>query len=290
LLSLEEQTRVFFYIMKRPTVQLQHKFDRLQRLLHSMNSALVAYSGGVDSSFLICIARYCIKDVVAVTAVSETYTKKELEFAKEFCRWLGVRHRIIHTHELRNKNFSRNPRQRCYYCKKELFSQLRAIARREKIHYLLDASNTDDIKDFRPGSKAKKEFSVVSPLQKAGLRKQDIRTLSRQYGLPSWNKPQMACLASRIPYNEVITRRKLRRIENAEDYLRSVVRIVGNIRVRTHDGKARIEVDKEHIDRLVGNKQLISTFRKLGFRCVTVDAKGFRSGSMNENMNERKLL
>ncbi|MFC1709044.1 ATP-dependent sacrificial sulfur transferase LarE [Candidatus Omnitrophota bacterium] len=258
------------------------KLKLLKSTIGKMGSVLIAYSGGLDSSFLLKVAQDCLGDkVLAVTAVSETYTKKELEFAKSFCRQFNIKHKIIKTSELSNKNFSSNPENRCYFCKKELFSKLKKIASKNRIKHIIDATNVDDRSDFRPGTKAKDELGILSPLDKAGITKSEIRSLSRRLNLPSWDKPQMACLASRIQYGGRITRQRLRRVEKAEDFLCQKLGINGNIRVRDYGKLARIEVDKINIPLLVKNNGFASRFRKFGFEYVIVDLEGYRTGSMN---------
>ncbi|MFH1622318.1 MAG: ATP-dependent sacrificial sulfur transferase LarE [Candidatus Omnitrophota bacterium] len=267
----------------------QKKLKRLKDIIKKMDSVLVAYSGGLDSSFLLKIAKDCLgNNVLAVTAVSETYTKKELEFAKEFCRQFNIKHKIIKTEELKNKSFNSNPKNRCYFCKKELFNKLRSIASKNKLNNVIDATNADDKKDFRPGTKAKEELNVFSPLEKAGITKQEIRYLSKQMSLPSWDKPQMACLASRVQYGRKITKKRLRRIEEAEDFIRDNLRIGGNIRVRDFGKVARIEVDKANIPLLIKREGFVSRIKELGFDYVAIDLEGYRTGSMNSALSEYK--
>jgi len=258
-----------------------------------MKSVLVAYSGGLDSSFLLKVTKDCLGDnVLAVTAVSETYTKKELEFSRSFCKKFNIKHKIIKTEELKNKNFNSNPKNRCYFCKKELFKKLRVIAFKNNLKNIIDATNTDDNNDFRPGAKAKEELNIISPLEKAGITKQEIRSFSKQMNLPSWNKPQMACLASRIQYGRKITKERLRRIEEAEDFIREKLRVNGNIRVRDYGNLARIEVDKPNIPLLIKQNGLVNRIKKFGFDYVAIDLEGYRTGSMNSALskNNKKEL
>ena len=262
---------------------MNKKLRLLENIIKRMESVLVAYSGGLDSSFLLKVAKDCLGNrVLAVTAVSETYTKKELEFAKSFCKQLNIRHKIIKTHELSNKNFSSNPKDRCYFCKKELFDKIKEIAYKNRIKNVIDATNADDRSDFRPGAKAKEELGVLSPLDKAGITKKEIRSLSKRFGLPSWNKPQMACLASRIQYGSKISKQRLRRIERAENFLVENLGISGNIRVRDYGKLARIEVDKPNIPFLIKNNGFVERLKQFGFEHIVVDLKGYRTGSMNE--------
>ncbi|MDD5006283.1 MAG: ATP-dependent sacrificial sulfur transferase LarE [Candidatus Omnitrophica bacterium] len=258
------------------------KLILLKNIISNMESVLVAYSGGLDSSFLLKIAKDCLDEkVLAVTAVSETYTRKELEFASKFCRQFNIKHKIINTHELENKNFNSNSKDRCYFCKKELFTRLKEIARKNSIKNVIDATNSDDRFDFRPGAKAKKELKVRSPLDEAGIAKEEIRSLSRRFNLPSWDKPQMACLASRIQYGSKITKGRLERIEKAENFLKENLGINGNIRVRDYGELARIEVDKPNIPLLIKANGYMMRFKRLGFKYITVDLEGYRTGSMN---------
>ncbi|MCP2619935.1 ATP-dependent sacrificial sulfur transferase LarE, partial [Candidatus Aminicenantes bacterium AC-334-K16] len=180
---------------------LQRKYEILRSILQEMGGVVVGYSGGVDSTFLLKTAHEVLGDkVLAVIAASETYPQKEIEGAVQLARSLGVRFKLIETHELRDPNFRKNPPQRCYYCKKELFSRLKAIAQEEGYQWVVDGSNYDDLQDFRPGTKARDELGVRSPLQEAKLTKEDIRLLSKYFNLPTWDKPSFACLASRFPY------------------------------------------------------------------------------------------
>ncbi|MEK7867751.1 MAG: ATP-dependent sacrificial sulfur transferase LarE, partial [Candidatus Omnitrophota bacterium] len=221
------------------------KIEELKGILKRMGSVVVAFSGGVDSSFLLKMAKDILQDgnVLAVTAVSETYTSSELKQAKRFAKKLGVRHKIIFTDELKNKNFTKNPINRCYYCKKELFCKLNEIARKQGFNYVLDASNTDDAKDYRPGSIAKKELGVRSPLMEAGFSKYDIRRYSTKLKLETAMLPSMACLASRFPYGEKINKKTLVKIEAAEDFIKR--QGISQVRVRFHNNIARIEVEKK---------------------------------------------
>lgn len=259
------------------------KLKILKNILQDMGSVLVAYSGGLDSSFLLKIAKDSLKDnVLAVTAVSETYTKQELEFSRSFCKKFGIKQKIIRTQELKNKDFILNTRQRCYFCKNELFARLTKVAKENKIRTVIDATNADDKYDFRPGNKAKAEYGVRSPLEEIGITKNEIRYLSRKLKLPSCDKPQMACLASRMQYGTIITRERLRRVEKAENILRNKLGISGNIRVRDYVNSARIEVDKPNIPLLISSDKFIAQFKRLGFNDINIDLKGYKTGSMNE--------
>ena len=265
---------------------IEQKWDHLKALLREMGCAVLAYSGGVDSSLLLKAAAEVMgPNVIAVTAVSETYPPGELAEAKEFACSLGVTHRILRTTELLSEEFVQNSPERCYYCKKELFGKLKGIADTEDIPFIIDGSNTDDLNDYRPGTKAAAEFSVRSPLREAGFSKSDVRSRARMLNLPVWDKPPLACLSSRIPYGTRITPEILLTIQAGEDRLR----VLGfrQVRVRHHGDTARIEIDCDDFDRLLtGNaaQKIVSTFKELGYTYVCLDLEGYRTGSMNEGM------
>lgn len=266
------------------------KLARLKTLLMGLESAVVAFSGGVDSTFLLRTAVEVLGErVLAVTAVSETYLPGELEEARAMAVLLGVPHRVIHTAELENPAFVANPPDRCYHCKKELFSHLWHLARREGYRWVLDGSNCDDLQDYRPGRRAGQELGVRSPLCEAGLGKEDIRLLSRRMGLPTWDKPALACLSSRIPYGQPLTRERLSQVAEAERYLLAAG--FRQVRVRHHGDIARVEVNEDHFDRAVAlRREIVARLRDLGFTYVTLDLQGYRPGSLNESLKETQKV
>jgi len=273
--------------MSEETLQ---KYNNLKKLLRKMGRVLVAFSGGVDSTFLLKVAQDVLgEDVLAVIASSATYPQREREEALKLAAELNARYRVIETHELDNPDFSSNPPQRCYYCKKELFSKLKGIAQSERIPYVLDGSNYEDTKDFRPGLEAVDELGVRSPLREVGLVKSEIRQLSLKLGLPTWQKPSFACLSSRFPYYTEIDPQSLRQIDRAEEYLRKLG--FSQFRVRHHDQIARIEIAQQDFSKLLekGMKEkIIQNFKKWGYVYITLDLEGYRSGSMNEPLFLKK--
>lgn len=276
----------YIYVM-----ELQDKLKQLQRNIEKMGSLAVAYSGGVDSTFLLKVAHDTLHDsVISVTARSATYPEREFEQAAEFVRTNGIKHIVIEFDELEIKGFADNPPNRCYLCKYELFSKIKEVAGKHNIQFIAEGSNIDDLSDYRPGMQAIKELGIVSPLKDVGLGKDGIRKLSKQMGLPTWDKPAFACLASRFPYGVKITREKLAMVDRAERYLLDLG--FKQLRVRYHVDTARIEVaqaerlkffDLELMDKVSGH------FREIGFAYTSLDLKGYRTGSLNEVIDTKKL-
>ncbi|MBI5698981.1 ATP-dependent sacrificial sulfur transferase LarE [Candidatus Saganbacteria bacterium] len=261
------------------------KLEKLKDILRGLESVLLAFSGGVDSTFILKVAIDTLgaEKVLAVIAVSETYPASEKQEAQKLGEELGAKTLVIETRELDNESFRRNPRDRCYYCKSELFSRLLKIAEENGLAQVIDGSNVDDLSDFRPGAKAKTELGISSPLQEAGLAKQEIRDLSRSLGLPTWDKPSYACLASRIPYGTRIEPETLTRLDEAENFLRTLG--FKQLRVRHHGNLARIELEEKDIPRVLGDglmDKINKKFATLGYIYVTIDLKGYRTGSLNE--------
>lgn len=262
------------------------KWQHLLSLLRETQTAVIAYSGGVDSSLLLKAAAGAMgPNLIAVTAVSETYPSGELAQAGDFTRTLGVRHRVLQTGELSSEEFTRNSPDRCYFCKKELFTKLKQIADCEGIAAILEGSNVDDLRDRRPGRRAAEEFSVRSPLVEAGLTKAEVRELAHANGLFQWDKPSLACLSSRIPYGTRITTEALSTIQAAEEALRGLG--LRQVRVRHYGDTARIEVEREDLGKLVAGDaaaRITRSLKELGYTYVCLDLEGYRTGSMNERL------
>lgn len=262
------------------------KFEKLKNNIKSLESVVVAFSGGVDSSFLLKTAFDVLEDnVLAVTARSATFPEREYKEAVEFTTKYGIRHLEIESEELDIEGFVQNPTNRCYLCKHELFTKIKDIAKKENLKYVLEGSNHDDLSDFRPGLKAVEELCVLSPLREAELTKDDIRLLSKEMGLGTWNKTSFACLSSRFPYGQTITREKLHMVDKAEQYLIDLG--FRQVRVRHHGELARIELSPREIGLIFQNNlgnDIYEYFKSLGFAYTSLDLKGYRTGSMNETL------
>lgn len=262
---------------------LSDKTDRLRSILADMGGCVIGFSGGVDSTLLFAVAAELLGDrALAVTATSQTYPERELNEARELAGRIGGRHLVIVSEELDIPEFRDNPRNRCYYCKKELFGKLREIAGREGLGYVLDGTNCDDAGDHRPGRTAAAELGVRSPLEEAGFSKQDIRDLSRDLGLSTWDKPAFACLSSRFPYGTAITPARVGQVGRAEESLR----VLGfrTLRVRYHGSVARIELGEGEFERAAGihRDEVVRAVKAAGFTYVALDLQGYRTGAMNE--------
>ena len=262
----------------------RQKYDRLLGILKELESVLVAFSGGVDSTFLARAAKDALGDkALLVTADSETYPASELEEARRLARHLGMRHLVIETRELDNPEYAKNPPNRCFFCKEELFTKLGPLAAREGMAHLVYGANMDDLGDHRPGMEAAKRMGVRAPLIDAEFWKTEIRELSQEFGLPTWDKPSFACLSSRFQYGDGITSEKLRQVDAAEAFVRSLG--FKQFRVRHHDRLARLEISREEMARLWEDDirdSIVERFRELGYLYVSVDLQGFRSGSAND--------
>ncbi len=257
---------------------------KLENILKGYGKVLVAFSGGVDSTFLLKTAKdtYGV-EVTAVTMKSAVFPENETEFAEDFCDNEGIDQRIVEVDLLADPEFAINHTDRCYTCKKLLFEQVIDLASELGIEHICEGSISDDDFDYRPGKKAIKELGILSPMKEADLTKDEIRFLSREMGLPTWDKPSMACLASRIPYGKEITEKKLRMVEEAENYLFSLG--FDQVRVRVHDDIARIETDPVEMERMMADyfrDRIYDKFRSIGFSYISLDMKGYRTGSMNE--------
>ncbi|MBD2345184.1 ATP-dependent sacrificial sulfur transferase LarE [Anabaena subtropica] len=267
---------------------LTEKLEQLKALFAEMGQALIAYSGGVDSTLVAKIAYDVLGDrALAVTAVSPSLLPEELEDAKIQAATMGIPHKIVQTHEMDNPNYTSNPVNRCYFCKSELHDTLKPLALELGYPYVVDGVNADDLHDYRPGIQAAKERGARSPLAEVGVTKLEVRQLSHQLGLPWWEKPAQPCLSSRFPYGEEITIAKLQRVGRAEIYLRKLG--WQNLRVRSEGDTARIELSPEKIKDFILTTDLqsvVSALQELGFLYVTLDLEGYRSGKLNQVLNQ----
>jgi uncharacterized protein len=272
--------------------QRSTKLKSLEAILYDMRSVLVAYSGGTDSTFLLKVASNILGDrTIAVTASSATYPPGELQEARHNAEIIGIKHLIVSTNEFDDPNFTSNTPDRCYYCKKELFTKLFELAQQHSLNYVIDGSTCDDEKDFRPGTRAAVEFRVRSPLKDAGFTKEEIRAHSKDMHLPTWDKPPLPCLSTRFPYGTQITKEKVVRVGRAEEFLAGFG--IRQLRVRDHDNIARIEVPRKDMPMFLDeeiSKQIMENFKALGYTYVTLDIQGYRMGSMNEPLKETKQI
>ena len=269
-------------------MDVEEKLSKLKAIVSELESVVVAFSGGVDSTLVTKVCYDVLRDnSMAVTARSETYPDFEFKEAQTLAKEIGIKHLVIDTSELAIEGFANNPPERCYFCKSELFGKLKDIAKQHGFLNVADGANLDDTKEFRPGLEASRELNVMSPLKEAGLTKKDIREVSKLLNLPNWNKPAYACMSSRFPYGQSITEEKLSMVSKAEEYLRALGLV--QFRVRHHETIARIEVLPEDIHILTNSparEELTAKFKEIGFTYVTLDLEGYRSGSMNEVLSK----
>ena len=274
------------------TVTLKEKLNLLQSIFRDMEKALIAYSGGIDSTLVAKVAYDVLHDrALAVTAISPSLLPEDLEDARVQASEIGINHEVVETHEITNPNYTSNPVNRCYFCKSELHDTLKPLAILRGYPYVVDGVNADDLKDYRPGIQAAKERGARSPLAEVGITKLEVRQLAKELALPWWDKPAQPCLSSRFPYGEEITIQKLQRVGRAERYLRQLG--LKNLRVRSEGDTAKIELPPEEIKEFVSSTDLsilVSAFQEFGFIYVTLDLEGFRSGKLNQVLSLQPAL
>ena len=268
-------------------MNLKDKRLSLESRIFKFGSAVVAFSGGIDSTLVLAVANKVLSGrVLAVTAKSDSVPERELHAAQELTRSLGIKHKVIKTEEMSSPNYLKNPANRCYYCKSELYAKLAIVSKQHKITHILNGINLDDLGDHRPGIIAAKEAGIISPLVESQLNKQDVRNLAHDMNLSNWEKPALACLSSRIPYGQPVTTKKLSMINEAEEIFLSEG--FQEVRVRHYGDMARIELLKKEIPSLMKNglyEKTINRLKKIGFQKVTIDPEGYRSGSLNEALD-----
>lgn len=284
IIRFKEGEVVTVDIIAKPSEELLEKYEQLKDYLQSLESVAVAFSSGVDSTFLLFAAKEALADnVIAVTASSCSFPKRELDEARKYCEENGIRQEIFQSEELEIEGFSHNPKNRCYLCKHELFKKIQKIAENNGIKAVVEGSNLDDNGDYRPGLQAVAELGIKSPLRHIGFTKDEIRVLSKYFKLPTWDKQSFACLSSRFVYGETISEEKLGMVDKAEQLLLDLG--FHQVRVRIHNMIARIEIMPEEFGKLISEnvrKQITTKFKEYGFDYVTMDLIGYRTGSMNE--------